>query len=316
MKLIKGQTAEILAITGVETLPGTYNEPNKLIELAGRTCYKSEDKITEDSATKFVDMLKSNKHGAMLEHSWQARRYVFGQSDIIKALYHGKYLHFVFEDDRHTVVTGNDRAFSEWETKVESISPRVYQVPYAHEVLTLAEKYNAPELLSMTAKFVTNRGVTHELVRHRPPSFAQESTRWCNYGNERFGQHCTFIIPSWAYDYIPEGEYSQVDVWNMAHSLHNSVGEGLQANAISSWIFAVNSSEQHYFNLLKNGKKLEEARDVLPNALKTEIIVTADLQEWEHILNLRFYGTSGKPHFQMKELMENFLQQRSAALGL
>lgn len=124
-------------------------------------------------------------------------------------------------------------------------------------------------------KFTCDRGISHELVRHRMASFAQESTRWCNYANDRFGNEITVIRPY----YIPEDENDHKHVL---------------------WKKAMMQAEESYIGLLNAGCSAQEARAVLPNSLKTEIIVTANVREWRHIFKLR---CASDAHPQMKELM-------------
>lgn len=121
--------------------------------------------------------------------------------------------------------------------------------------------------------FSTDRGVTHELVRHRIASYSQTSTRYCNYGKGKFGSEITVIEP---FFYVDRGaEYA---VWK------NSCEE----------------AEYSYLALLKAGSKAQEARSVLPNSLKTEIVVTCNVREWRKIFELR---TSNAAHPQMRQLM-------------
>lgn len=126
-------------------------------------------------------------------------------------------------------------------------------------------------------RFITDRGVTHELVRHRLCSFSQESTRWCNYSKGKFGGECTFIIPSW-FD-------TDATVDNRDEEI---------------WLKAMHGAEFHYLDMLDAGASPQEARSVLPNSLKTEIDVTANIRQWRHILNLR---TARAAHPQMRDLM-------------
>lgn len=188
------------------------------IEMAGRTCYKSEDKITDASAPQFVRMLIKRGHEAMLEHG------------------------------------------------------------------------------GATVKFVTNRGVTHELVRHRLCAFGQESTRYVNYG----GSDIAFILP----------------VWCDAEILGAHVGDyrATSDDATNTWMNAMWNLEQAYRALLDEGWRPEQAREVLPNSLKTEIVVTANYREWRHIFKLRALGLSGRPHPQMQALMLPVLESFRQAL--
>ena len=173
------------------------------IERAARTCYKSEDKITEqgESAKKLIKNLIKNGHEAMLEHS------------------------------------------------------------------------------QLSVKFICDRGVSHELVRHRMASFAQESTRYCNYSDDKFGNELTFIKPIFFDLTMDEGEL---------------------------WLEAMEHAEDYYFSLLDDLCSPQEARCVLPNSLKTEVVMTANYREWRHILKLR---TDKAAHPQMRELMVPLLKE-------
>jgi thymidylate synthase (FAD) len=173
----------------------------KNIEKIARTCYKSEDKITDDSYIKMIRSLVERKHEAMLEHA------------------------------------------------------------------------------SVTVKLVCDRGVSHELVRHRLASFAQESTRYCNYGHDN---EITVIKPCFWEEGSP-----------MYFRWHSQCGE----------------AEQVYLDMLKNGAQPQEARSVLPNSLKTEINITMNLREWRHFFKLRACGATGKPHPQMLEIAVPMLKE-------
>ena len=218
MKLIRASYEIITPINGEEIL--------KQIELAARTCYKSEDKIeygVKDipndisqldenyyaiSARKLISNLIKNKHDAMLE---------FG---------------------------GN-----------------------------------------ITVKFICDRGVSHELVRHRLASFAQESTRYCNYGND---EHIQFIIPNWL-----DLKESIIDLEYLSNLEVSDNG--------TRWILSMYQAEDNYLYLLNiEHWSPQQARSVLPNSLKTEINMSANIRERRHILKLR---TSKAAHPQMRELM-------------
>jgi thymidylate synthase (FAD) len=129
-----------------------------------------------------------------------------------------------------------------------------------------------------TAHIVTDRGITHEIVRHRIASFSQESTRYCNYSQDRFGNELTFIEPP---------------------QLHSSYDE---------WRQAMEDAERHYFAMIKAGRPPQIARSVLPNSLKAEIWITANLREWLHIFKLR---TSQAAHPQIRQVMVSGLHQMS-----
>ena len=195
MKLIK-PSIEILKIDDIN-----------LIELAGRTCYKSEDKITNDSAKKFVERLIQNGHEAMIEHA------------------------------------------------------------------------------GASVKVVCDRGVAHEIVRHRHFSFAQESTRYCDYGKEKFDKAVTFIIPLWVN--IKEGAYNSAET-------DNSKPESI-------WFNSMVKAERDYLGLLAAGWVAQQARAVLPNSLKTEIVITGNFREWRHFFKLR---RANDAHPQMREVSD------------
>lgn len=137
------------------------------------------------------------------------------------------------------------------------------------------------EHASVTVKFVVDRGISHELVRHRLASFAQESTRYCNYSKDDFGSEITFIIPNYL-EYKSEG-------WNI-------------------WKESMKQAEDAYFKMLDFGLSPQQARAVLPNSLKTEVVMTANLREWRHFFKLRALGTTGKPHPQMLEVAVPLLE--------
>lgn len=137
------------------------------------------------------------------------------------------------------------------------------------------------EHFSFSVKFIVDRGVSHELVRHRVASFAQESTRYCNYGHEG---EITVIEPcfwSWSKDGIKYNE----------------------------WLSACEMAESYYLSLLEMRATPQEARAVLPNSLKTEVVMTANLREWRHFFSLRACGSTGKPHPQMLEVAVPLLKE-------
>lgn len=198
MKIVNASHEVILPYRDWKTAHDTIL---RMIEKAGRTCYKSEDKITPESASKFVRNIIKHGHEAMLEHA------------------------------------------------------------------------------SLTVRFIVDRGVSHELVRHRVASFAQESTRYCNYSQDKFGNEITVVRPLWLKD-------------GLAKYL---------------WETACENAEESYFSLLAEGWTPEEARTVLPNSLKTEVVMTANMREWRHFFRLRALGETGKPHPQMAEVALSLL---------
>lgn len=153
---------------------------------------------------------------------------------------------------------------------------------------------------SITVKFICDRGVSHELVRHRLCDFAQESTRYCNYSQDKFDNQITFIIPCWLND-VKEGIYnhSEKDYYSIIFN-----NEDIEYNSINTltlcYLKNLLNTEGNYLYLIESGWQPQQARSILPNSLKTEIVIKANIREWRHILKLR---TSAKAHPQMRELM-------------
>ncbi len=193
MRIIKPRVEFITPINGDVIL--------KRLEQCGRVCYKSEGRITEDSAPKFVAGIIKRGHEAVLEHC------------------------------------------------------------------------------SFTVKFICDRGVSHEIVRHRVASYCQESTRYCNYSKGDFGSEITVIEPC----YLNSNTF-----------------------AYDEWKEACRRAETAYFNLLNWGLSPQEARAVLPNSLKTEVVMTANIREWRHFLKLR---CSKAAHPQMREVATQLLKE-------
>ena len=181
--------------------PPAYSDLLSLSELAGRTCYKSESKITWDSAEKFVRNILKRGHEAVIEHG------------------------------------------------------------------------------SVSVRFTCDRGVSHEIVRHRLASYCQESTRYCNYSKESFGGEISFVRPS-------------------------TMAKG--SVAMPQWIAACKQAEFSYFAMLDYGCTPQEARSVLPNSTKTEVVMTANMREWRHFLRLR---TAPAAHPDMREVAKMLLAE-------
>lgn len=260
-------------------LEGVY----KQIEKVGRVCYKSEDKITEDSAKPFVDRMIKSGHGAMLEHGTVYLQYETVKSAInpLTKYYLNKYskvkaIEGATKETMRLFVTTNLRVLVEngW----------LDDLQYICEPTEFHER-------RITVHFVCDRGVSHEFVRHRVMSFAQESTRYCNYSKDKFGNELTFIIPNWVNTHCPNKEQEGPSVPDM------------------EWSSAMLNAEASYKILLKMGWTPQQARAVLPNSLKTELVVTGFTSDWNHFFDLRARGTTGAPHPQAKELAEPLMKE-------
>lgn len=209
----------------IETpIHGNYAEDIlKHLERCARTCYKSEHKITDNSAPDFLRrLIRVRKHESVIEHA------------------------------------------------------------------------------SISVRFVCDRGVSHELVRHRLAAYSQESTRYCSYGDNGVNGEVTFILPVWYENLF----YFYSDRWlPLTDTLAEDVDLVARRNA---WLRACEVAEREYLCLLENGAQPQEARDVLPNSLKTELVMTCNMREWRHMLSMR---TPGNAHPQMYQITRPLLEQ-------
>ncbi len=251
------------------------------IERCGRTCYKSEDKITEESAPKFVDMLVKRGHTAMVEHGTVYLTLDMGSRN--------KYFKYCTNKYSNAISTGEAEAGT-WTGYVTTNYRVLLQEGWLSDLEYITEPTR--HIRRITVKFVCDRGVSHEFVRHRVFSFAQESTRYCNYSKDKFGKECTFIIPEWC-DLSP-GTYSYDDsigTWTNGSSLTN-LNDKLLLSALGH--------AEYYYDILLKGKWIaQQARAVLPNSLKTELIMTGTIAQWEGFFKLR---DANDAHPQAREL--------------
>ena len=266
MKLINSKV-EILEPTGY-----TIDDIYKQIEIAGRTCYKSEDKITEDSAKGFVDRMIKSGHGAMLEHGTVYLTIPTQNRNSEKyKRNHYSAVNIVSVDgiNGRTFVTTNYRVLveNEW----------LDDLKYICEPTVFHEK-------RISVRWTCDRGVSHEFVRHRVFSFAQESTRYCNYSKDKFGNELTFIIPTWLT--LPESNYTYCDGdWVDINKQVIQISEDKEN--VHSFLNTLDCSEYQYTMLMNAGWKPQQARQVLPNALKTELVMTGFESDWKHFFELR-----------------------------
>ncbi|MDY5930240.1 MAG: FAD-dependent thymidylate synthase [Candidatus Onthovivens sp.] len=302
MKIIEPSTEEL------------FNpNPQKHIEFIARTCYKSEDKITEDSNKRMISNLYKNKHWAMLEHFifiYKIDDKVDFYSSFIEILESEKYINVTMQkidNDNRYIISFNARSI------LDMLNKYKYHDSIKKDIIKLIENvvydYDCDELFGNkfkkvdypcfkkiddvtiltpieqwihgwhSIKFICDRGVSHEIVRHRDASFAQESTRYCNYTKDKFGKEITVIKPCYLKDGF-DNPNNEMVAWGV-------------------WKRAIENSEKSYFEMLDLGCTAQEARTVLPNSLKTEVIMTARNYEWGHFFELRCDKAA---HPQMKEL--------------
>lgn len=271
-------------------LKGVY----KQIERAGRICYKSEDKITEDSAKSFVDRMIKSGHGAMLEHGTVYLKVfnVIENSELIDKYKSNKYS--VVKEGTEVYNCHGDILYGS--CKCITTNYRVLVENGWLDDLKYICKPTEFHEKRITVHFVCDRGVSHEFVRHRVMSFAQESTRYCNYSKDKFGNELTFIQPCWLDD-------ERLKLYGPYHTV-------IRDKSLESiFIASLNNAEKDYIDLIDLGWKPQEARAVLPNSLKTELVVTGFVSDWNHFFDLRARGTTGAPHPQAKELAEPLMKE-------
>lgn len=265
MKLIKPKFEILEQRPGIS---GIY----RMIELAGRTCYRSEDKITPDSAVAFVDRMIKSGHGAMLEHGTVYLIIPFEYidisekfdipivSDIVEKYKNNSYTKWRLRDDGFSQL-----AFITTNLRVLVENNWMDDLQYVCEPTEYHEK-------RITVRLTCDRGVSHEFVRHRVFSFAQESTRYCNYIKSKFGGSVTFITPPWL---------KQEDELEFEEDMQ--VIENL------------------YFKWLNKGWTAQQARGFLCNFLKTELVMTGTIEQWEGFFRLR---DAKDAHPQARELAQ------------
>lgn len=260
MKIVKA-TFEILP--QLNTLTGIY----KQIEIAGRHCYKSEDKITETSAKEFVERMIKSKHDSMLEHGtvYLAHPVEHSGSDVYQGI-GNKY-----RDNKYSKVN-----YDSWGTRYITTNYRVLvENGWLKDLQYLCSPTEFHEKRT-TVKFIMDRIGSQSFVRHRVFSFAQESTRYCNYSKDKFDNELSFIEPLW----LEDDYYKEIYLNSLKHA------------------------ESAYLDLLKQWDKKnpwtpQQARAVLPNSLKTELVMTGFDSDWEHFFQLRTPATA---HPQAREL--------------
>lgn len=278
------------------------SNPFKKIEKVGRTCYKSSSELTDETARKFFKGLTQRKHVAMVEHTV----FVF---QVCESVFHSlqghKFFNYSVEEladgTERFLISANLRAINESKEEVllsvlGAIDPDFVYGDYEFQCLMITEdrcrvvdidlvpdiQEHAYKLHKhLTFHFICDRGVSHEIVRHRPASYAQESTRYCNYSKDKYGNEITCIKPA---DY---------DQWD--------------EESKCCFEYALREAEKCYLHMIECGRTPQEARAVLPNALKTEVIMTANCYEFDHFFNLRSRGTTGAPHPDMKVLADKAL---------
>lgn len=268
-------------------IDGIYRQ----VERAGRVCYKSEDHCTPESARPFVERMIKSDHTAMLEHAT---------------------VYLIYRDgETASAEQGGDAAVEAWQRYERNKFSKVSTVDGCHYVTTnlrvlaenqwLADLDHLTEPLAhherrVTVHFTTQIATTREFNRHRANSMAEQSTRYCNYSKDKFGNEISINIPEWVRALSVE-EPAQIDFLELA----KKVSEG-KADDYENWLFANLAAERAYLNLIAAGRKPQEARAILPLDTNTELIHTAFVSDWKHFFDLRAQGTTGAPHPDAKVL--------------
>lgn len=268
MKLIN-QSYEICKTHGY-TLQDIYKD----IERAARVSYKSEDKITEDSAEKMVKRLINMKHYSPLEFGTVYLKMPMAQLHFTCIKYEKNQFSKTIMSDGYFYVTTNYRVIIEngWENDLQYMCK-----PTKHHQRRT------------TVKFITNRAMTHELVRHRSMSFMQEGQRYCNYAKDKFGNQLTYITPVQCTEDIPNNTElkDNIDIDNFVWA-KNDNGKTLKVNKLTQgMLYLFYDTEVHYIGLINLGWKPQEVRAILPNATKTELYMCGFNDDWDHFFNLR-----------------------------
>ena len=276
----------------------------KQIEKAARLSYKSEDRITEDSAKKMVDTLVKNKHLACLEHG---TIYLEVPMNQLGARINSKYVSNKYSISRNSFdcytfcITTNARVLVEngWLDDLQYMfNPTEYHKK------------------RISVKFTTSIGITRELIRHRAFSFMNESTRYCNYSKGKFGSELTFVIPEWIYNIQAEvasyrNSRGESMDWIMSLA-NNELLTTLSNNdeKVAVYWDCLSEAETTYNFLINNGLKAQDARSILPLDTKSEIIMTGFVDDWLHFFALRSYiAATGKPHPDIQKLADGLLQE-------
>lgn len=290
MKLIK-QSFEILdQQCGLE---GIY----KQIEVAGRTCYKSEDKITEDSAKEFVDRMIKSGHGAMLEHGTVYLAIPISEWRCTDD-YRDSYISNPYSNVNDSLV---DWENNEGTVYITTNLRVLVENSWLDDLQYICEPTEYHER-RITVKFITDQGILREFTRHRVFSFAVESTRYCNYSKNRFSHEITFIQPNWISDKDIENYHMDFGYFTDQDTNH--------ITAVNRFISALKNAEYFYMELIKLGWKPQQARNILPLATKCDMVMTGFVSDWKHFFELRD-ATSAHPQAQelAHSLHETFIQR-------
>ena len=268
--------------------PVDYSLDNlyKFVELCGRVCYKSEDKITSDSATKFVDRMIKSGHTSVLEHGTVYLKIRLNSDCTQEFKNWYNYIFDTFDYNPYSVVT---KMYNSDSSEDMYITTNL-RVLYENALLDELKPYFCTQPEDMherryTVRFICDRGVSHEFVRHRVFSFSQQSTRYCNYSKDKFNNEITICKPWWWDNGTDVKKKLYYDFWQLC--------------------------EDTYRSLSMAKCEAQEMRAILPNSIKTELIMTGFASQWEHFFELRD-DSRAHPDAQKlaKPLHEEFINRK------
>lgn len=296
MKLIK-PSYQIIPSNG-HTIEGIHKD----IEVAARTCYKSEDKITEESSSKFVDMLLKREHYAMFEFGTVYLLIKVNLScveesvlKLLKTLSENPYCKINYVEDgdwSSAYITTNYRVVAE--------NPKLGLLKYLTEPTEHHHK-------RVTVKFTTSIGIVREIIRHRVFSFANESTRYCNYSKDKF-KGVTFIIPHWVN--LPEGNFEITNVGEYIIGDTKLYSKDL-TEPEKDYLYNCMESEGAYHNAIEHNISPQGARDLLPLCTKSELIMCGFTEDWQDFFNKRTstIAKTGMPHPDLYVLTDSLYEE-------
>lgn len=309
MKLIN---PSVELIQQAPSLVGMY----KHIERCARTCYKSENKITEDSYKKMYNNLVQRGHLAMLEHGTIYLYYkecCYSNEDIAfmnkyKSNPYSKVISLGCDDTRYPDGTFHDimggPATGDCEYVITTNLRVIIENHWEDDLQYICEPTEFHER-RITLKFTTNIGVTREGNRHRVNSIAEESTRYCNYNTDKFDNSIKFTLPTWIdknSTKILACKNAETESKMYSNTIIYIDNEEHAWNPIDWYLYALSTSAFAYKNLIRLGWSPQQAREVLPLATKSEVVYTAFVSNWKHWFDLRLLGTTGKPHPNMEQI--------------
>lgn len=268
----------------------------KMIEIGGRTCYRSNDRITEDSAKKFVEMIKTNNHLSVFEHGTVYLKMVH-DTPVIEEYYYTKHYYTAkkYMENPYSVVNNISHNATTISFYITTNMRVIIENGWEDDLQYLCEptKYHEKRY---TFRFTTQIAITREANRHRANSISEQSSRYCNYSKDKFDNQISINLPTWIDKKDAEVQADFIDYCESIATREND-----EWDAIDYWLFANMACEYSYMNLIRLGWKPQQARIVLPLDTNTEVVYTAFESDWKHFIELR---TSTAAHPDIRILAE------------